>query len=326
MLQTSNDPLQSSQNSLTAQRLGDQWLAVASERAFTSENTVAYLQQVVVSLDGPVATSPAISIAAQEESIAQSHILEQVDSFHQALTKEIPVAEGNVVLYDPDLCYRASPGSSCFIASYLNSSTSVHTPKNLDTAFFPTSRSTVLTYAFALGTEDKQKEWLAKLHQTSDLTLVSYTTTMAASPNDGREKVQFTPVDARSPGSANHRSILSPANNKSSEIGKGLGISLRFSPPSYGTNTRRDTSSSLREMRNVRWMAYAAKAFFMRFWRLVKVSTFLSTRQSHSLLRKCLYRMQTLLIYALCWLPTSSCMQRSSIYSSICDDLVPDSG
>ena len=60
---------------------------------------------------------------------------------------------------------------------------------------------------------------------------------------------------------------VAPGNASTVDSGKNrLGFSFSLSPRIAGTE-----HASLREMRSVRWMAYAARAFVLRFWGLAKV-------------------------------------------------------
>jgi hypothetical protein len=226
-------PLTSSSAPLTLRRIGSKWIGVG-DGSSSALDTQSYLQPVIVSLDAFPSRA-----TAKNESINQTPVLQAIDALDHSLRQETTVFESGSLRFDPDLCFRSQ--KQCFTTSY----------KDGD-AHFATSRSTVLTYAFAHGTDDAQAEWLKKLPGSVE-----------ALPG----QATFTVVDSHRP----HMPLSSSAaGNDSTRSTRGLGISLPLSPRTQ-TDTTGRYEPALRQMTNVSWVFYAFKAFVMRFWTLAKV-------------------------------------------------------
>ena len=246
---------------------GHRWMSVGRG---VGQHAAPILQQVVVSLDADHSLQADSAAGGNADGFDQHPaLLRHLASFHEALKTDVGVA-GDLLHWDPDLCYRPADSTACFSTSFQNASFYI------DPAYYINERTTVLTYVFAPQTEEAHAEWLSRLHQPSELTTLSYATT--SSEDTAVERgIVFTPSLLRGPATALATATLGddkPAPSRAPA--QGLGISFPFAPSSgaLGQADRKpiiDAKTNLREMRSVRWMVYALKAFVLRFYDLAKV-------------------------------------------------------
>jgi hypothetical protein len=223
---------------LFLRRIGQKWIGVGDGSA-SSQDMRLHLQPLIISLD-----ALPVKFASRNESLeAHPAVLKAIDALDHKLRHEMTVFESAALRFDPDLCYRTSQ-RECFVASY-----------KYGDAHSGSSRSTVLTYAFAQGTDDAHAEWLKKLP--------------AQLEGFSSDDAIFTAIDSHRPPVRMSADPQASLNKSAGQAARGLGISLPLSPKTGETTARFEPS--LRQIKNFSWVFYATKAFVMRFWALAKV-------------------------------------------------------
>jgi len=246
-----------SRNRLTTVRKAsgqERWIGVNSGSKGASESAEeVYFQQVLLSLDLHQ------SIPTASKSLQDSpELLKDVQFVDAALRQHFGLA-GDQLLFDPDLCHQPPTSASCFSISYQNAQT--------PSTYFPSTRKTILTYAFSAEAKDAANEWMSKLQDPSVLSsLNSYISTRTSSSVELR-----LPSSKRSAPAQSDNSQTSILNNSAASLPRtqsGLGLSLPLSPRTGNLHYR---EGGVRDLSGPRWLIHAVKTFVLRFWTLAKV-------------------------------------------------------
>jgi len=207
-----------------------------------------HLRQVVVSLDAvpapelrnvlvyatdPAAPAPTSTAAGGESGLLDPALVDELVAFERS------IRSGKASAYDRELCYRPPGSKQCFTHSLLASS-----PRD---ELFPNDRTYVLTLGFGAKTVEAQARWERSLLDADQLEQIGKRSAGPASFRPARSLVGL------------NESAFDGEKNR-------LGFSFSLSPPSGAAD-----GANLREMRSVKWMAYAARAFVLRFWGLARV-------------------------------------------------------
>lgn len=229
---------------------GGQWTSVRADEGTTDADV--HLRQVVVSLDAvpaperrnvlvyatdPAAPAPTSTVTASASGLLDPALVEELIAFERSI-RSGKASSGS---YERELCYRPPGSKQCFAHSLLASSQRDE--------LFPNDRTYVLTLGFGASTVEAQTRWERSLLDADHLESLGKRGAGSASFRPARSLVGYNESAAFDGGEKNR-----------------LGFSFSLSPPSANGD-----GANLREMRSVKWMAYAARAFVLRFWGLARV-------------------------------------------------------
>ena len=215
----------------------------------SGETQEIYLQQVLLSLDARH-NAPTSSKSLQNSP----ELLSDVQIVDTALRHHFELSDTKL-LFDPDLCYQSPDTASCVHFTF---DSSLHA-----SSYFPSSRKTVITYAFSPEARNAAEEWVEGLQDPLLLAkLNSYISSQTDSNVELRLPSSSRAPTTQQPDSAGNLSTLPRTQS-------GLGLSLPLSPKAGYSSYR---EGSARDLSGIAWFIYAAKTFVLRFWTLAKVS------------------------------------------------------
>jgi len=242
-----------------------EWLALRKfdTEEIGNETALLYIKQVVVSLPTEVEVADQKQGEALVPSFHSKSLLLALSHFQRALERDFAVADiksYQKLSYDPDLCYRVPKShdaltyngpSECFRASILDlwngdRDSLMNDPDIAQTlasnrAFvqqvLPNPQTAILTFAFEGNHDRASSAWVdTQTHARWSSRL----------PN-----TKFT-------SDAQHYALENHSFNQASD--------LQYTFVGRGASREK----AVAEMRSVRWMAHAIKAFFVRIWGLLR--------------------------------------------------------